>query len=271
MLAEQTRTYAFGAGSVRIGADGSVVAVRHPTRDHSMLLEEDGSDVERSMHDGGRRWGKGFVISDLGSHRWDAPARLDWLPDGVEVGYDLGPLRLRVTRRISDPWSEDHVLVNASSRPLRVGSLAVSTPWRDLYLSSADSLRRAVHAHVWPGGADAYVWAVPMDGSGLGLGLTMTHGELWAYSVEPRHQITGSNVRGHLYLHLTDRARNPAAMGGQPEIVLAPARSTGGAGGCAGTTGCPICTVTAGPCSGWRTWRPRSDARSRWTWPTRSS
>ena len=27
-----------------------------------------------------------------------------------------------------------------------------------------DSLRRAVHAHVWTGGADSWVWAVPMDG-----------------------------------------------------------------------------------------------------------
>ena len=59
-----------------------------------------------------------------------------------------------------------------------------------------------------------------MDGSGPGLGLTLTAGELWAYSVESRDQFTGSNLRGHLYLHLTDRARCAHAMGGQPAVLL---------------------------------------------------
>ena len=94
-----------------------------------------------------------------------------------------------------------------------------------MYGSAADSLRRAVHAHVWTGGADAWVWAVPMDGSAPGLGLTLTAGELWAYSVESRDQFTGSNLRGHLYLHLTDRARCAHAMGGQPTVPLPPASS----------------------------------------------
>ena len=98
--------------------------------------------------------------------------------------------------------------------------MAVSTPWRDVYWSSRDSLRRAVHAHVWTGGAEAWVWASPMDGSRPGLGLTLTEGALWAYSVESREPFTGSNVRGHLYLHVTDHARAPHAMGGQPAISL---------------------------------------------------
>ena len=65
----------------------------------------------------------------------------------------------------------DYELRNVSDEPVTVGSLAISTPWRDVYVSSRDSLRRAVHAHVWTGGADSWVWAVPMDGSGPGLGL----------------------------------------------------------------------------------------------------
>ena len=59
-----------------------------------------------------------------------------------------------------------------------IGSVGVSTPWRDVYSSSRDSLRRAVHAHLWTGGADSWVWAVPMDGSAPGLGLVLTEGEL---------------------------------------------------------------------------------------------
>ena len=58
--------------------------------------------------------------------------------------------------------------------------------------------------------------------SGPGLGLRLTEGELWAYSVESRDPVTGSNVRGHLYLHVTDHARAPHAMGGQPAIVARP-------------------------------------------------
>ena len=33
-----------------------------------------------------------------------------------------------------------------------------------------------MHAHVWTGGADSWVWAAPMDGSGPGLGLVLTEG-----------------------------------------------------------------------------------------------
>ena len=100
---------------------------------------------------------------------------------------------------------------------------------------AADSLRRAVHAHVWTGGADAWVWAVPMDGSGPGLGLTLTDGELWAYSVESRDQFTGSNLRGHLYLHLTDHARCARTpWAGSPSCDYRPPPGTGWPGSSTG-------------------------------------
>jgi hypothetical protein len=41
-----------------------------------------------------------------------------------------------------------------------------------------------------------------------------------AYSVEARNQFTGSDVRGHLLLHVTDNARHPGAFGGQPVLRL---------------------------------------------------
>jgi hypothetical protein len=43
--------------------------------------------------------------------------------------------------------------------------------------------------------------------------------------VEGRNQFTGSDVRGHLLLHVTDHARHPVAFGGQPVITLAAASS----------------------------------------------
>ena len=45
------------------------------------------------------------------------------------------------------------------------------------------------------------------------------------YSIESRNSATGSNVRGHVIAQVTDYARNPAAFGGQPQIVLEPGSS----------------------------------------------
>ena len=185
-----------------------------------MLLTEGAPGPEWSMHDAAHRWGKGFAILDGRGYRFDTPARSNWRDEGVDLTYPLGPLTLTVHRRVSRAWSESYELSNLSAEPVDIGSFAISTPWRDVYGSAQDSLQRAVHAHVWAGGADAWVWAAPMDGSGPGLGLTLTAGELWAYSVESRDQFTSSNLRGHLYLHLTDRARCAHAMGGQPAVLL---------------------------------------------------
>ncbi|GAA1693216.1 DUF5695 domain-containing protein [Kribbella yunnanensis] len=202
-------SFGFGPGTVQIADDGAVAQVLHP----------DGREVLQ------RVWGKGFVITDRGSHRFDQPALMRWRSTGVDLLYELGDLELRVGRRFGDHWTETYELRNPTSEPVEVGSLAISTPYRDVYRSSRESLTGAVHAHVWTGGADSWVWAVPMDGSGPGLGLQLKEGELWAYSVESREPSNGSNTRGHLCLHVTDHARAPHAMGGQPQITLAPGAS----------------------------------------------
>jgi hypothetical protein len=64
-----------------------------------------------------------------------------------------------------------------------------------------------------------------MHGRGPFLGLTVREGAVRAYSVEARNQFTGSNVRGHLLLHVTDHARHAHAFGGQPTLTLAPGAS----------------------------------------------
>ncbi|GAA3564670.1 hypothetical protein [Kribbella ginsengisoli] len=212
-------TFAFGAGQAELTEDGAVAAVLHPVRKQSMLL------VDGPVHDPARYWGKGFVISSSGSHRFDAPDFTRWRQTGIDLLYRLGDLELRVGRRFGEHWTETYEVRNIADEPVELGSLGVSTPYRDLYSSSRESLNQAVHAHLWTGGADSWVWAQPMDGSGPGLGLQLTEGELWAYSVESRDADTGSNLRGHLYLHPTDHARAPHAMGGQPQLVLQPAES----------------------------------------------
>ncbi|MFI6830345.1 hypothetical protein ACIBG5_24825 [Kribbella sp. NPDC050241] len=210
--------FGFGAGMVQVGDDGAVEQVVHP--DGRRVLLDPGP-----LHDTLHAWGKGFVITDRGSHRFDNPALVRWRQTGLDLLYQLGELELRVGRRFGDQWTETYELRNAGAEPATVGSIAISTPYRDIYRSSQESLTGAVHAHVWTGGADAWVWAVPMDGSGPGLGLQLKEGELWAYSVESREPGTSSNVRGHIYLHPTDHARAPHAMGGQPPITLAPGAS----------------------------------------------
>lgn len=212
-------TFAFGAGKVELADDGSVAAVLHPSRGHSMLLSDG------AVHDPAHYWGKGFVITDRGSRRFDAPDFTRWRQTGIDLLYRLAELELRVGRRFGEHWTETYELRNVADSSVKVGSLGISTPYRDLYSSSRESLNGAVHAHVWTGGADSWAWAVPMDGSGPGLGLQLTEGELWAYSVESREAGTSSNIRGHLYLHVTDHARAAHAMGGQPEITLEPGQS----------------------------------------------
>ncbi|SDE35664.1 hypothetical protein [Auraticoccus monumenti] len=220
-----TRKFALGAGTAEVAADGSVTAVRRPGSDHSVLLVEDAPGVEGQLHDGAFRWGKGFAVLDARGWRFDHPSSVEWRDDGVDVVHHLGQAVLRSSRRFGERARETYELTNEGGMPLRVGSLAISTPWRDLYGSARDCLEHAVHAHIHTGGSDAWVWAVPMSGAGPGLGLRVTEGELWAYSISSRDTHTGSNVRGHVFLHVTDHARAPHAMGGQPVIELAPGQT----------------------------------------------
>lgn len=229
-MAENDHDHRFGAGRVRLAADGSIVAVLHPRSGRSVLLDE--SDPrDRVVHDRSRRWGKGFCILDtpegpLGL-RWDRPDSVEHSAGGVQLDHrwpEAG-LSLGIDRRFGESWTETYTLINTGTESITLGSIGVSTPWRDVYHDSADSLAGAVHAHVWTGGADSYAWAEPMAGSGPGLGLILTDGELWSYSVESRDTASSSNIRGHLYLQPTDALRSPAAFGGQPMIFLAPGES----------------------------------------------
>lgn len=211
-------SFGFGRGTVQVDDDGAVAQVLHP--DGRRVLLDSGV-----VHDGLHAWGKGFVITNRMAYRFDSPAFTRWRSSGIDLMYRFGDLELRVGRRFGEQWTETYELRNTGTDTIEIGSLAISTPYRDVYTSSRESLTGAVHAHVWTGGADAWVWAVPMDGSGPGLGLQLKEGELWAYSVESREPGTSSNIRGHIYLHVTDHARAPYAMGGQPAITLEPSTS----------------------------------------------
>jgi hypothetical protein len=74
--AADVRWFPMGTTTISMASDGAVTAVRHPRRDHSMLLAEGAPDSEGSMHDPAHRWGKGFAILDGRGYRFDAPTRL---------------------------------------------------------------------------------------------------------------------------------------------------------------------------------------------------
>lgn len=202
-------------------SDGSLIRISPPGKPGvSVLLGEE----ERTWHHPPRRWGKGFVITDRGSARWHRPRGQETL-DPLRLVYDLSRvgLTLVVRRTLTEEGLEERfVLSNGSQEPVQIGSLAVSTPFRDIYPSAVECLKGAFHAHVWTGGANSWVWAMPMHGRGPGFALDLREGELWSYSIENRDHFISSNIRGHIYLHLTDRARNKRAFGGQPEWSLPP-------------------------------------------------
>lgn len=210
-----------GVGQVELDrVDGAPLGFRHPRRPTTPWLLQEGAD---RWHTVLHRWGRGFVITDHGTFRWGAPDSVNEGRGELTTHTKLGEgLELVVTRRGGAELAEAYELWNRGAAPVEVRSLAISTPWRDVYDSAQDSLERACHAHVWIGGSWAWVLAEPMDGLGPVLGLTLREGALWSYSVESRNPDTGSNIRGHLMLQPTDHARNPAANGGQPVYTVPP-------------------------------------------------
>lgn len=207
-----------GEGSVTLNDEAAPLRFHHPDAPaHPYLLQES----SENWHTAENRWGAGFLISDRGAARWQHPAVVTGEPGRVVTRHEPLPgLTLEVTRTGGETLTETYRLTNTLDTELRISGLAVQTPFRDIYPSSAESLAGACHAHVWTGGSWAWALAQPMSGSGPLLGLVLRTGALWSYSVESRNHGLGSNNRGHLLLHATDLARNPDAFGGQPTITV---------------------------------------------------
>lgn len=212
----QSGTFTFDSG------DGSLLASSPwDSPDISALLGE----AEAAWHLPPRRWGKGFIITSSGSARWHLPEKNDAPVDPLFLRYSMprSGVSLTVARvPVATGFEEEYTISNDLSCEVAVESLAISVPIRDVYPSAAESLKGAFHAHVWTGGTNSWVWAQSMNGRSPGFGLDLLEGSLSSYSIESRDQYQNSNIRGHLYLHVTDHARNPEAFGGQSVIRLAP-------------------------------------------------
>lgn len=180
-------------------------------------------DEEIAWHSVEHAWGSGYIIADSFAGRWNAPSTVRVDSERVTAAHAIGEqLAVEVERQGGDSYRETYRFRNISGRAIRITSLGVQTPFADLYPGAFDALTRRVHAHIFTGGAWAWVAAQPMNGAGRVLGLRVVAGALWSYSVETRNADTVSNARGHLVLNVTDHARKEDAFGGQPVIALEP-------------------------------------------------
>jgi hypothetical protein len=215
-----TTIWRLGEGAVALDDHGAPTAYVHDRLPTNRFLLSQATD---SWHTADRCWGAGFVITDHGAAQWAVPDSSSVNPERATQRFGLtDQLRLDVQRTAGDQLLETYRWTNTGDDELQIGSLALSTPWRDVYEARGRAHETAVHAHISATGAQAWVLARPMHGGGPLLGLIVRQGVISAYSVESRNQFTGSDVRGHLLLHVTDHARHPDAFGGQPVLRLPP-------------------------------------------------
>ncbi len=183
-------------------------------------------DPALPWHTADHLWGSGHLTTPHAAARWVTPQSQVLGDNSQDLAFALADgLRLTVSRRGGTELTERYEWRNTSEQSVTVTGLGLQVPFADLYPSAAEALDGCVHAHVFPGGTWSWVLAQPMSGEGRCLGLVVREGSVAGYSIESRNPMTQSNIRGHLVLQVTDRARNAAAFGGQPAIVLPPAGS----------------------------------------------
>lgn len=218
-----TESLGCGSGSVVLNGNGGPVAFQHDRLPGLTFLLTESTDT---WHTADRSWGSGFVITDRGAAQWAAPNETTIADQTATQRFELTDgLNLHVERSGGDHFRESYRWRNTGNAQVKITSLAVSTPWRDVYESEGVAHETAVHAHISATGAQAWVLVKPMHGRAPFLGLTVREGRVCAYSVEARNQFTGSDVRGHVLLHVTDQARHPMAFGGQAAVTLPPGAS----------------------------------------------
>lgn len=204
----------------RIGVDrrtGALTSIVHPADRAAMSWI--GGPRNAPWQPGGSAWGLGFA--DLGAGqlhrgRWGDPVAIRQDDRaGVAVSYRVGTLVVEVTRRLAgDALEERYTFRNVGAAPIPMrgrgtASLAIYTPCNDHYTNAADVLEHRAHAHIWTGGAAAWIAMLRMGGRAPHLGLVVTEGALDGYSIEDRDQVTLSNTRGTILVHPAIDALRP--------------------------------------------------------------
>lgn len=215
-------TESFGTGRAVLDEEtGAILQFRDPNHPQRHYLLEPALFQRHSAIE--HNWGSGYIISNRGSGRWNAHAPASTSRDDGKWSSSFTPLEginLDVKRIFGQHMQETFTFTNTSKEPITITSLAIQTPFADIYNGAKRALVEAVHTHVFCGGKWAWVLAQPMSGDGTLLGLSVEEGGLWGYSIETRNTSGSSNNRGHIVLHVTDFARSPDAFGGQPKLEL---------------------------------------------------
>jgi hypothetical protein len=82
-------------------------------------------------HTDDRAWGAGFAVTDRGAAQWATPDDRTVTATAASQRFRLlDGLELEVERRAGDRLRETYRWANTGGTPLRITSLAVSTPWR---------------------------------------------------------------------------------------------------------------------------------------------
>ena len=80
------------------------------------------------------------------------------------------------------------------------GEIGITVPLPDNYKSAEICMKKRCHAHIWCGMNQSYIAAVRMGGTGSNLGLMLTDGSVYGYSIQ-RNEEAISNDRGSFILH----------------------------------------------------------------------
>lgn len=157
-------------------------------------------------------WGLGHLKIDGQEYSWSKPVLSK--SNGVATTskktttYRTGDVDINV-ERISIPDVGDvlerYTFVNNGNTALSISDIGIYTPFNDNYPGAEESLTSRCHAHIWPGGEAAYVFAERMNGQGTHLGLMLTDGEITGYEIMERgRDKANSHFRGVIALNAPD-------------------------------------------------------------------
>ena len=130
---------------------------------------------------------------------------MNWLRPDFEYGKVHCPeaLEYNITNRQKGELIFTEItLTNSAKKPFfsHVGDIGIAFPLQDTYEDSRTSLTCRCHTHIFCGGNVSYIMALRMGGEAPHLGMVLTEGSLFTYSIE-RDLKKMSNDRGCFWLH----------------------------------------------------------------------
>ena len=182
------------------------ISVDGDTTGMNWIMRPDGSQYPWIGPSDG--WGLGYFTAGGNEYRWaDAT---DVAEDGSAT-YRCGEIDVIVNRKNSDDGLvENYVFTNRGDSSATLTDMGILTPFNDNYPDAATCVNSRCHAHVWPGGNSAYVYALRMGGYGPHVGLVLTEGSISDYEIWHRGNDKGnSQTRGVIALCPDDMTLAP--------------------------------------------------------------